>query len=69
MAIHVHVPQDLKILELIASYQLNVTVISTEPRVTSVILAQMKIVTNALMRLASAGPVMQAILPWAVNVP
>jgi hypothetical protein len=62
MATPVSAQLDLLTQDLIASNQLNVTTVSTEPKETLVILAQMIIVNNALMKLVSAGPVKQVLL-------
>lgn len=62
MATPVSAQLDLLTQDLIVSNQLNVTMVSTEPKVTLAILAQMIIVSNALMKLVSAGPVKQDLL-------
>jgi hypothetical protein len=62
MATPVSAQLDLLTQDHIASNQLNVTTVSTEPKETLVILAQMIIVNNALMKLVSAGPVKQVLL-------
>lgn len=62
MATPVSAQLDLLTQDLIVSNQLNVTMVSTEPKVTLAILAQMIIVSNALMKPVSAGPVKQDLL-------
>jgi len=53
---------DLWTLEAIALSQLNVPKVNSEPKETPASRAQMRIVSNALMKLVSAGPVKQVSL-------